>query len=163
MHGGRGNEPKLAGGGAPTTTTPTTNPGATTTTLSGVSTTTIPGSTTTTVPAEAKCSQPVSTGSNPMASDCLFIVRSAVRSSTCLPECICDVDGAGGVSATDALTYLKKVVGQNVKLACPCGQSPSCPGACSSAHEREERPGSITRVEARTKKGYVKTGVLRDA
>jgi len=111
----------LAGGGAPTTTSTTTLPtGTTTTTMTAGTTTTVAGVTTTTIPSEVKCSQPVSTGPNPLASDCLFILRSAVGASTCSPACICDVNGAGGVTATDALSCLKKVVGQSVALACPC-------------------------------------------
>jgi hypothetical protein len=69
------------------------------------------------------CSQPVTNGTNPTASDCLFILRSAVGSETCTPVCVCDPSGAGGVTASDALVCLKKAVGQDVALACPapCG------------------------------------------
>jgi hypothetical protein len=112
----------LAGGGAPTTTSTTTLPsGTTTTTITGGTTTTVASVTTTTIPSAVKCSQPVSTGAAPLASDCLFILRAAVGSSVCSPECICNVNGAAGVTATDALSCLKKVVGQSMELACPCG------------------------------------------
>jgi len=67
------------------------------------------------------CGQPISTGSKPTASDCLFILKSAVGSATCSPACVCDTDGGGTVSATDALTCLKVAVGQTgVTLNCPC-------------------------------------------
>src|SRR5688572_19319858 len=39
--------------------------------------------------AKGACSQPASSGSGPSASDCLFILRTAVGSSTCGPACIC--------------------------------------------------------------------------
>ena len=69
------------------------------------------------------CSQPVTNGATPTASDCLFILRAAVGSETCTPPCVCDPSGAGGVTASDALVCLKKAVGQTVTLACPapCG------------------------------------------
>jgi hypothetical protein len=66
--------------GGTTTTVP-----ATTTTISGGTTTTVSG-TTTTLPAEPVCSQPVTgSGDGPKASDCLFILRTAVGSSVCEP------------------------------------------------------------------------------
>jgi uncharacterized repeat protein (TIGR01451 family) len=66
------------------------------------------------------CGQPVSSGNNPTASDCLFILRSAVGAATCAPACICDTNGVGGTTATDALVCLAKAVGQPVNLNCPC-------------------------------------------
>jgi len=66
------------------------------------------------------CGQPVTTGANPTASDCLFILRAAVGTATCEQACICDTNGAGGTTATDALLCLKKAVGQAVSLDCPC-------------------------------------------
>ena len=70
--------------------------------------------------AQGDCAQPLSSGSNPTASDCLFILRSAVGISTCSPSCVCDPNGSGGTSATDALVCLAKAVGQPVTLDCPC-------------------------------------------
>jgi hypothetical protein len=67
------------------------------------------------------CGQPVSNGATPTASDCLYILKTAVGAETCTPECICDVNAAGGVTASDALTCLKKAVGQNVQLNCGAG------------------------------------------
>lgn len=77
--------------------------------------------TSTTMPGDPTCSTPATSGPNPTASDCLFILRAAVGTSTCSPECICDVNAAGGITATDALLCLKKAVGQDVALNCPCG------------------------------------------
>ena len=69
------------------------------------------------------CGQPLSNGATPVASDCLFILRAAVGSETCDPACICDTNGEGGTTATDALVCLKKAVGQSVTFQCPCGAS----------------------------------------
>ena len=59
-------------------------------------------------------------GPEPVARDCLFILHAAVGSETCALVCVCDVNGTSGVTATDALTCLKKAVGQEVLLSCPC-------------------------------------------
>ena len=66
------------------------------------------------------CSQPVSNGALPTASDCLFILGGAVGLQTCSPECICDPTGEGTVSASDALLCLANAVGQSSTLNCPC-------------------------------------------
>ncbi len=83
--------------------------------------------------AKGDCSQPSSSGTTPRASDCLFILKTAVGSETCTPECICDVNGDGRVRASDALTCLKVAVGQNIPLACDC---PVDGVACTSAEFR---------------------------
>jgi hypothetical protein len=70
--------------------------------------------------ARAGCSQPVTTGAAPTASDCLFVLRTAVGSQTCEPSCVCDVNGDSGTTAVDALFCLKKAVGENLALACDC-------------------------------------------
>jgi hypothetical protein len=67
------------------------------------------------------CSQPVSTGASPAASDCLFILRVAVGTTTCSPACICAPLGALPTRTSDALLCLRRSVGQDVTLACPCG------------------------------------------
>ena len=74
------------------------------------------------------CGQPVTNGSNPTATDCLYILKAAVGAQVCTPECVCDVNAAGGVTATDALTCLKKAVGQNVTLDC----GPGCVGSTTT-------------------------------
>jgi len=73
------------------------------------------------IAAVGDCGQPVTNGSNPTATDCLYILKTAVGAQTCNPPCICDVNAAGGVTATDALTCLKKAVGQDVTLDCGAG------------------------------------------
>lgn len=70
--------------------------------------------------AQGDCGQPLSTGAAPTASDCLFILRTAVGTQTCDPVCICDTNGAGGTTATDALLCLKAAVAEPVTLSCPC-------------------------------------------
>jgi hypothetical protein len=70
--------------------------------------------------AQGDCCQPVTNGSGPTASDCLFILKTAVGSETCDPTCICSPDGNGNVTASDALLCLKKAVGQGVTLTCSC-------------------------------------------
>jgi len=67
-----------------------------------------------------QCAQPVTSGANPTASDCLFILRTAVHSETCAPECVCAPKGTLPTTASDALLCLKKAVGQGVTLNCPC-------------------------------------------
>jgi len=62
----------------------------------------------------------VTNGSQPTASDCLFILRTAVGAVTCDPACICAPKGSLPTTATDALVCLKKAVGQGVALNCPC-------------------------------------------
>ena len=52
------------------------------------------------------------------ASDALFMLRAAVGLDSC-ELCVCDVDGSGGVAATDALATLRLAVGQPIPLNCP--------------------------------------------
>lgn len=67
------------------------------------------------------CSQPVTDGPSPTATDCLFVLRASVVLETCTPECICDVDGSTSVSATDALACLRVATGvSGATLECPC-------------------------------------------
>lgn len=71
--------------------------------------------------AKGDCAQPTSTGSLPMASDCLTILKVAVGIGSCSPECICAPKGTLPAKASDALLCLRKAVGQDVALNCPCG------------------------------------------
>lgn len=64
------------------------------------------------------CSQPFSSGADPTASDCAFILKIAVGIGSC-QMCVCDVNGSASFSAADALLCLKGAVGQNVTLKCP--------------------------------------------
>ena len=66
------------------------------------------------------CSQPISTGASPVASDCLFILRAAVGGETCDDPCICAPKGSLPTTATDALVCLFEAVG-TADMACPCG------------------------------------------
>ncbi|HYB98885.1 MAG TPA: DUF4215 domain-containing protein [Candidatus Limnocylindrales bacterium] len=64
------------------------------------------------------CSQPVTSGSQPTASDCLYILRTGVGLADC-ELCVCDTNGSFSISATDALVCLKVAVDQPVPLQCP--------------------------------------------
>ena len=66
------------------------------------------------------CAQPSSNGTAPTASDCLYILKVAVGSATCSPQCVCAPKGILPTSASDALLCLRKAVGQAATLACPC-------------------------------------------
>jgi hypothetical protein len=52
------------------------------------------------------------------ASDALRVLRGAVGVAEC-PDCVCDVNSAGGVTAGDALLVLRAAVGLDVDLSCP--------------------------------------------
>ncbi len=70
--------------------------------------------------AKGACSQPSSMGSGVTASDCLFILRTAVGSSSCGPACICAPKGSLPTVTSDALLCLRGSVGQPVVFNCPC-------------------------------------------
>jgi hypothetical protein len=75
----------------------------------------------TAIAAHGDCAQPVSTAANPLASDCLFILRVAVSLQACTPQdCVCDPTGDGSTTASDALTCLRKAIGEPIALLCPC-------------------------------------------
>lgn len=74
---------------------------------------------TTTLPSSS-CAQPISSGPEPSATDCLFILRVATALETCAPACACAPKGTLPTSATDALVCLKRTTGQNIALQCPC-------------------------------------------
>jgi hypothetical protein len=50
--------------------------------------------------------------------DALFVLRSAVGAESCA-LCICDVDGSGNISATDAVQVLQHALGGGGALECP--------------------------------------------
>ena len=76
--------------------------------------------------AQGDCSQPLSSGANPVASDCLFILGVAVSLQACTPQpCVCDPTGDGSTTASDALTCLNKAVGGPIMLLCPCDTTTS--------------------------------------
>jgi hypothetical protein len=74
---------------------------------------------------QGDCSQPLSDGPAPVATDCLFILNAAVSLTTCSPVCICAPSGELPISATDALVCLRKAVGGAIPLLCPCGSGGS--------------------------------------
>src|SRR5690349_20196007 len=72
--------------------------------------------------AQFDCGQPQSTGSTPLTSDALAILRAAVGQSVanCSDThfCVCDVDNNGTILTADALRVLRAAVGQVVTLDC---------------------------------------------
>lgn len=66
----------------------------------------------------AVCGQPATSGDDPTVVDCLTILKAGVGTATCTPECICDVNASGAITASDALLCLRKAVGQDVVLDC---------------------------------------------
>lgn len=73
--------------------------------------------------ARGDCSQPVSDGASPVATDCLAILQTAVATNNCngLDPCVCAPAGSLPVSATDALVCLQVATAQGGALSCPCG------------------------------------------
>jgi hypothetical protein len=72
--------------------------------------------------AAGSCSQPVSIGEAPVATDCLRILRVAVGTQTCGDNpCICRPRGTSSTRASDALLCLQYSVGQPVTINCNCG------------------------------------------
>jgi len=66
------------------------------------------------------CSQPLSNGPLPTATDCLYILRAAVELEFPDPECFAAPTGTLPIKATDALVCLNAAVGLPVDLNCPC-------------------------------------------
>jgi hypothetical protein len=72
------------------------------------------------------CGQPSSQGSKAVTSDALSTLLAAVGAAPCsvdADECVCDVDGNGSITASDALWILGYAVGLRQTLACAewCG------------------------------------------
>lgn len=70
--------------------------------------------------ARGDCAQPRSSGSGPVASDCLAILQAGIGLGRCLPECACKVRGAVNVMASDAQRCLVASTGDRAVLACAC-------------------------------------------
>jgi hypothetical protein len=68
--------------------------------------------------AQGDCAQPVTSGDGPVATDCLFVLRTGVGSASC-ELCVCDANDNAAVSASDALLCLRVAVGQPAELTCP--------------------------------------------
>ena len=67
------------------------------------------------------CGTPVSHGELPSVADCLFILKAAVRTTACVPACICRLDSDGKISTADALLCLHAAVGPPLPPTCDCG------------------------------------------
>jgi hypothetical protein len=107
-----------------TTLTPTTTVPSVTTTTKSTDETTTSTTTTTTVDEPFLCARPSSRGERPTASDCLYILNTAVGVTACVPECVCAPKGSLPTTATDALLCLGSTVGNPVELRCPCEPLP---------------------------------------
>jgi hypothetical protein len=70
--------------------------------------------------AVGECSQPVTNGAVPVATDCLFILNVALELETCVPRCICAPKGFLPTVAADALACLLRVIRDTVVHDCPC-------------------------------------------
>jgi len=139
-------DPGCNGGGTTTTTVTSTTIITTTTSTTSTSLTT-----TTTLPGEPKCSQPVSDGAAPVATDCLFILQAAVGSQTCDPECICAPTGTLPTKATDALLCLQHSVGNDaIPLDCPCGGVTTTTSTTSTTGGEPTTTSTSTTVEGPT-------------
>ncbi|HYC55534.1 MAG TPA: DUF4215 domain-containing protein [Candidatus Binatia bacterium] len=90
--------------------------------------------------ANGDCSQPVTSGSNPTASDCLYILRTGVGVTEC-ELCVCDTNGSLTITATDALICLRVAVNQPVPLNCP-----DCGGVSTSTSTSTTTSSSTTTV-----------------
>jgi len=69
------------------------------------------------------CSQPLTNGPLPTATDCLYILRAAVELEFPDPECFAAPTGTLPIKATDSLVCLNAAVGLPVDLNCPCGDT----------------------------------------
>ena len=118
----------------------------TTSTTTVTSTTVTTSTTSTTLPGEQACSQPVTSGPTPVATDCLFILQAVVGSQTCSPECICAPTGTLPPKATDALLCLKVSVGENIPLQCPCNGGSTTTTTSSTTGEPTTTSTSTTVV-----------------
>ena len=65
------------------------------------------------------CGQPTSTGTGPKTGDALATLKEAVgTTSPCAEDpCVCDVNGDGSISTSDALRILRVAVSQPVTSA----------------------------------------------
>lgn len=87
--------------------------------------------------AQGDCSQPATNGTQPVATDCLVVLQTAVLANNCngLQACVCAPKGATPTSATDALICLQVATLQSppsvLNCPSPCGDPPS-DAQCSS-------------------------------
>jgi cysteine-rich repeat protein len=97
-------------------------------------------------------------GTNPKASDALFVLRAAVNvgPGQCDPR-VCDVNDSNFVTAADALTILKVSVGDSIPLACPL--TIACPlnGPLTDLRQRCSK-AEYYYYYGQTQEGFVTTG-----
>ena len=74
-----------------------------------------------------ECGQPISNGAKPTPTDALFVLKAGLGLETCAP-CVCDLNGNGTISSTDALIDLGVAVGQPLELLCPACECPPVDG-----------------------------------
>jgi hypothetical protein len=84
--------------------------------------------TTTTLPPNGSCGDPANLSVGVLggdalaneitASDALFILFASLELQTC-ELCICDINGSGSITATDALLALASAIGQSITFNCP--------------------------------------------
>lgn len=67
---------------------------------------------------EPICGNPVEPFDSVTASDALYILRASVEAVSCEP-CVCDSNGSGDTTASDALVVLKHAIGVSMPLDCP--------------------------------------------
>lgn len=92
------------------------------------------------VAAQGDCGQPLSNGTDPSATDALFVLRTAVGSESC-DSCVCDVDASGATTASDALLVLNAAVG-TASLSCT-----SCSVALYAVATFPAGEGSLYRID----------------
>lgn len=73
---------------------------------------------------QGDCGQPVTGGDGASIIDCQYILKAAVGVEKPSEPCVCDVNGSGNVSTSDALGCLKSVVGGPALDGCPCTEWP---------------------------------------
>ncbi len=80
------------------------------------------------------CGDPDGSGL-PTINDVLYVLRVSVGLASCALE-VCDVNSDGHITATDALTLLRFVVGIAVDLVCPAPLSLTCGNGIIEPHEQ---------------------------
>ena len=96
------------------------------------------------------CGQPITTGSEPAASDALYVLRAAVGIDSCAAM-VCDTDGSCAVTAGDALRLLSYVTGQPYELLCNlCGVTTTSTMITSTTTSTSTTSTSTTTLPATT-------------
>jgi type II secretory pathway component GspD/PulD (secretin) len=104
--------------------------------------------------AAGDCGQPQSTGTGPKTADALATLKAAVGSpSACdVKPCICDVNGDGHITTSDALRVLRVAVGQSVPLECDCpAECVAVGGGTAAAASTREIDHAAPQIEIEAK------------